>query len=221
MKLEDKFNLTREQNVFIAKRNIVDYIWKSANLEGIGVTFPETQQIYDGANLNNLTVSEVVAINNLKHGWQFLLDNIEYPVDYNYICKVNSILGSNLILEAGYIRKMGVRIGGTNWVPEIPNEEVVKEEIDKINAIENVTERAITLMLYCMRTQIFNDGNKRTSMMVANQIMIQNGKGIITIPIEKQKEFFELLISYYETNEMDKLKEFIFEYCIDGITFEN
>ena len=219
--MKDKFSMTLEQNIFLAKRNIVDYIWKSANLEGIGVTFPETQQIYDGANLNNLTVSEVVAINNLKHGWQFLLDNIEYPVDYNYICKVNSILGSNLILEAGYIRKMGVRIGGTNWVPEIPNEEVVKEEIDKIHAIENVTERAITLMLYCMRTQIFNDGNKRTSMMVANQIMIQNGKGIITIPIEKQKEFFELLISYYETNEMDKLKEFIFEYCIDGITFEN
>ena len=35
--MENKFNLTREQNIFIAKRNIVDYIWKSANLEGIGV----------------------------------------------------------------------------------------------------------------------------------------------------------------------------------------
>lgn len=219
--MKDKYSMTLEQNIFLAKRNIVDYIWKSANLEGIGVTFPETQQIYNGANLNNLTVSEVVAINNLKHGWQFLLDNIDYPVDYNYICKINSILGSNLILEAGYIRKMGVRIGGTNWIPSIPKEDDVKEEINKINTIENITERAITLMLYCMRTQIFNDGNKRTSMMVANQIMIQNGKGIISIPIEKQKEFFELLITYYETNEMDRLKQFIYEYCIDGIIFEN
>ena len=45
--MENKYNLTREQNVFIAKRNIVDYIWRSANLEGIEVTYPETQAIYD------------------------------------------------------------------------------------------------------------------------------------------------------------------------------
>ena len=54
--MNNKFNLTREQNVFIAKRNIVDYIWKSANLEGIGVTYPETQAIYDGGVVNGLTV---------------------------------------------------------------------------------------------------------------------------------------------------------------------
>lgn len=34
--------------MFIAKRNIVDYIWKSANLESIAVTYPEAQTIYDG-----------------------------------------------------------------------------------------------------------------------------------------------------------------------------
>lgn len=43
----DKFNLTQEQNIFLAKRNIVDSIWKSANLEGITITFPETQVIYE------------------------------------------------------------------------------------------------------------------------------------------------------------------------------
>ena len=46
--MKDKFNLTREQNVFVAKRNIVDYIWKSANLEEINVSYFETQAIYDG-----------------------------------------------------------------------------------------------------------------------------------------------------------------------------
>ena len=37
--MKNKFNLTREQNVFVGKRSIVDYIWKSANLEGIDVTY--------------------------------------------------------------------------------------------------------------------------------------------------------------------------------------
>ena len=73
--MENKFNLTREQNIFVAKRNIVDYIWKSANLEGIGVTYPETQAIYDGGIVNGLTVDSIIAINNLKYAWQFILEN--------------------------------------------------------------------------------------------------------------------------------------------------
>ena len=72
--MENKYNLTREQNVFIAKRNIVDYIWKSANLEGISVTYPETQVFYDRGIVNGLSVNEVIAINNLKYAWQFILE---------------------------------------------------------------------------------------------------------------------------------------------------
>ncbi len=64
--MENKFNLTREQNVFIAKRNIVDYIWKSANLEGIDVAYPETQAIYDGRVVNGLTVDKIIAIRKFK-----------------------------------------------------------------------------------------------------------------------------------------------------------
>lgn len=69
--LKDKYNMTTEENVLYAKRNIVDSIWKSANLEGIPVTFPETQAIYDGANVGHLRIDEIQAINNLKHAWQF------------------------------------------------------------------------------------------------------------------------------------------------------
>ena len=46
------------------KRNIVDYIWKSANLEGIGVIY-----IYDDGIVNGLTVDNIITINNLKYAW--------------------------------------------------------------------------------------------------------------------------------------------------------
>ncbi|GHU78102.1 hypothetical protein AGMMS49992_27860 [Clostridia bacterium] len=46
--MKAKFNMTREQNVFVAKRNIVDYIYKSARLEGLGVTYPDTETIFNG-----------------------------------------------------------------------------------------------------------------------------------------------------------------------------
>jgi hypothetical protein len=42
--MKAKFNMTVEQNIFVVKRNIIDYMWKSARLEGIGVTYPDTEQ---------------------------------------------------------------------------------------------------------------------------------------------------------------------------------
>ena len=87
--MDNKFNLTREQNIFIAKRNIVDYIWKSANLEGIGVTYPETQTIYDGGVVNGLTVDNIIAINNLKYAWQFILEYQDIEYDYKSLCHID------------------------------------------------------------------------------------------------------------------------------------
>jgi prophage maintenance system killer protein len=93
----------------------------------------------------------------------------------------------------------------------------VKKDIEKILKIENVTDRAITYMLYGMRSQLFWDGNKRTSIISANKIMIQNGKGIIKISDTKLEEFSKLLTEYYNTNNVEKIKQFIYENCIDGI----
>ena len=95
--MKDKYNLTSEQNIFLAKRNIVDSLWKSANLEGIAITFLETQKIYDGGNIEHLRVDEIVTINNLKHAWQFILETIKQEVGYNYISSVHSLVGSNLV----------------------------------------------------------------------------------------------------------------------------
>ena len=68
-----------------------------------------------------------------------------------------------------------------------------------------------------MRSQIFWDGNKRTSMIIANKIMIENGKGIITIKEEYLNEFNVLLTEYYNTNDMSKIEKFIYDKCIYGL----
>lgn len=49
--------------------------------------------------------------------------------------------------------------------------------------------------------------------------MISNGKGIISILVEHKEEFKRLLIEFYETNNNSKIKEFIYNCCIDGINF--
>lgn len=215
--MENKYHLTREQNIFVAKRNIVDYIYSSANLEGISVTYSQTQAIYEGGEIEGLTTDEVVTINNLKHAWQFILETEDVPTNFNTLREIHRIVGANLIINCGNLRTTPVKMGGTDWIPGFPIESQIKEELEELLKIENETERAITIMLWAMRRQKFLDGNKRTAMLFANKIMIDNGCGIIQIPVRKQGVFFEKLIKFYETNEMEALKIWIYANAIDGM----
>jgi Fic family protein len=219
--MKSKYNMTPEQNIFVAKRNIVDYIYKSAQLEGLGVTYPDTEAIFNGVSAPGVKVTDIIAVNNLKHAWQFVLDTPDTlipPLDYVYLCKLNQLVGGdNLVYNAGYIRTLPVSIGGTSWKPEIPAEDDIKNRLARLQDVNNPTERAIDIMLYVMRGQFFLDGNKRTAMLAANKEMIANGQGIISIPVELIPQFTPLLVKYYETGESDSLKAFIYDNCIDGM----
>ena len=218
--MKAKYHMTREETLFAVRRNIVDYIWKSARLEGLSVTYPDTEAIYNGMGVQGVKVSDIVAVNNLKHAWQFMLDRLDEPADYSFLCKMNQCVGgNNLIDRAGYLRNVPVSIGGTTWKPGMPIESQIKEEMAEIGQIENPTDRALTMMLYLVRKQMFLDGNKRTSMLAGNYVMIGGGCGIISVPIELQPVFMGLLIRFYESNDMTEIKQFLYENCIDGIEF--
>ncbi len=216
----DKYKLTREKNVFIAKRNIVDYIWKSANLEGITVTYPDTQTIFDGGIVNGLTVDNIIAINNLKYAWEYVLNNTCKKYDLNLIFDIHKIALDKLVINEclGKLRITPVKIGGTKWTPSFPFHTKVEEELNLLlSQNKSMTEIAIEVMLKLMRMQLFVDGNKRVAMLFANKIMIDNGCGIISISQEYQSTFYEKLIRYYETDNMDDLKQWIYNKCIDGM----
>lgn len=219
--MENKYNMTIEQNIFLAKRNLVDNIYSNARLEGLNITFPQTKTILEGVNVPELKIDEIQCILNLRDAWKYVINNIDLEFNLEFISKVNEFVARNESILWGQLRNGKVEITGTSYIPEIPNEEKVKNDIAKILEIENTTERAIEYMLYGMRNQLFWDGNKRTSTICANKIMIQNGNGIIKIPDDKLQEFTTLLSEFYTTNEKKKIKQFIFDNCIDGIVFEN
>lgn len=215
--MEDKYNMTLEQNVFLAKRNIVDNVYANARMEGLNITFPQTQTILDGVNVQELKLDDIQCVLNLRDAWRYVINNIEEEFGLEFVCKINEHVARNESLEWGSLRKGNVSISGTEYIPEIPNKENVINDINNINKIENVTERAIEYMLYGMRAQLFWDGNKRTSTICANAIMIKNGKGIIKVADKNLKEFNELLTEYYNSNEKERIKQFIYNNCIYGI----
>ena len=217
--MENKYNLTLEQNVFLAKRNIIDNIYSNARMEGINITFPQTQTILEGVNVPNLKIDEIQVILNLRDAWKYLINNISNELDLNFICKINEFVARNESLEWGKLRNGKVTISGTDYIPEIHSYEVITKDLESIFSIENSTEKAIEYMLYGMRNQLFWDGNKRTSTIIANKIMIENGCGIIKVSDENLEEFNELLSEFYTTNNKEKIKEFIYNNCIYGIEF--
>lgn len=218
--MSDKFSLTRQQSLFLAKKTLVANIYNSAKLEGLNTTFSETQTILEGVNVPSLKLDEINCILNLRDAWKFVLNNIDGEINLDYICKVNSYVSRNESLEWGVLRTGTVGISGTSYKPEIPNEVNIKENIDKYLKEETITKGAIRLMLYLMRTQVFWDGNKRTSMIIANKIMIQNGRGIITVKEEYLNDFNTLLTEYYDTNDMTKIENFIYDKCIFGLEID-
>ena len=219
--MKDKYNLTLEQNIFLAKRNLVDNIYANARMEGLNITFPETKTILEGVNVPNLKIDEIQCILNLRDAWKYLINNIHADFNLDFISKINELVARNESIAWGVLRQGGVQITGTDYIPEIPDEEDVKKQINNILRIENATERAIEYMLYGMRSQLFWDGNKRTSTICANKIMIENGCGIIKVPDNKLKDFTVLLSEFYSTNSKEKIKQFLFDNCIDGIVFKN
>lgn len=203
-------------NIDYAKRNMVDTIYKQAVLEGVAVTFLDTETIIEGGKINNLSADDVLKINNLKHAWQFILDKdvVSSKSDYNLLCTINKLVEEGFYYNAGQLRSVPVSIGGTSWKPQLPIESIVKEELADILAISDIYEKAIKALLYVMKKQIFIDGNKRTAVIFANHVLISHGAGLIVIPDSKVAEYKKLLIDYYETDKTENIVAFLLKNCL-------
>ena len=142
-------------------------------------------------------------------------DVISYPTDYSILCHIAKLVNKGFYQDGGRIRGAHVIIGGTSYIPPLPIESMVKENIEAILADSIPSDKkAITLCLYCMKTQIFNDGNKRASVIFANHYMISQGAGLIIIPEKEVPEFKRLLVAYYEDKDTGEIMDFMKSKCI-------
>lgn len=217
---EEELSEKVERNIDFAKRNLVDTIYKQAILEGVATTFADTENIIEGGKVNNMTPEDIMKIVNLKHAWEFILNKNVILSDTNFalLCEINKMVEEGFYYSAGKVRNVPVTIGGTTWKPDLPIESVIKEELEEIfNKKMDDVDRAIELLLYSMKKQVFIDGNKRTSVIFSNHYLISKGKGIIAIPAELTEEFKDLLIPYYEGKDEKQIKKFIKEKCYMSI----
>lgn len=216
--MKNIYNMTKEDNIFFAKRKLVDNIYKSANLEGIAVTFADTYSFVNNVNTGNISIDDMLKLKGLKDSWEYILKTVDDDLTIDYIKKIHfEICKGQNITPLGEFRDKGVGITGTSWRPKLPIECNYEDELNNLLSIKDELDRCISIFCWIQRSQMFLDGNKRVANLIANKEMIKYGQGIISIPIEKIGEYFTKLISYYETDDMEDIKSWIYNNCIDGI----
>lgn len=197
----------------MGKRQLVDSIWKSAGIEGLGTTFPNTEKI-----LENIPVEtrrdEVFFIVNMKRAWYFVFDNIDADNNIMFLRELNKICMEELSYDAGQIRTAPVSIGGTSWIPEMPQTDLIISKLNEIEKMPDKLEAALDIFCFICRTQMFLDGNKRVAQLMCNKIMMQYDIGILSIPYNRIDRFKELLVNYYESNDSLDIKAFLKKECL-------
>jgi prophage maintenance system killer protein len=207
-------------NMDFVRANMKSIIYDQAVLEGVATTFPDTELIIENGKVNNVSAEDVQKILNLKHAWEFVLDKdvIQTPASF-YVCQyIAKLVNEGFYQEGGRIRGVPVKIGGSSYIPPLPIEQIVKEEIDAIiQSGKEAIDIAIELALYVMKTQIFNDGNKRTAIIFANHYLISQAGGLMVVPENIVPEFKKLLVKYYEDTDTDSIKIFLREKCLRAL----
>lgn len=209
--LSDKVKI----NIDLARRNLVDSIYKQAKLEGVATTYSDTETIVNGGKVKDMTTQDISKVVNLKHAWEFILSEgvISYPTNYVILCQINEIIEEGFSYTAGRIRSIPVTIGGSSYLPPLPYESQIKNDLNELLSKENSYDVAIELLLYVMKKQIFLDGNKRTAVIFANHYLVSRGMGLIVVPSELVGEFKKKLIDYYE-GKNNEIKDFLYQKCL-------
>ena len=219
MRFQDKYTLTPEQSRFLAKKKWDQNVYCGMRMENRAVTFPQTQTILNGVNVPNVQLDDIQAILNMRDAWRFLMETIDEPLTVAYICKLNEYIARNEALEWGKLRTGSVGISGTDYMPPIPVYEQVEKELRAILEEDaSATEKALNAFLWGARGQFFWDGNKRTSLTVANKILLASGAGILTITDQRMEAFNVALLDYYNSGDGAQLKQLLYDHAIQGIT---
>ena len=214
----DKFNMTPAESLFLAKKKWDENVYCGMRMESRNITFPQTKTILQGVNVPNVQLDDIQAVLNMRDAWRFMLSSMAEPLTFEYWCKLNEYIARNEALEWSKLRTVSVGISGTEYVPPVPTEEQTRAELDTIlSADTTATTKALEAFAWGARGQFFWDGNKRTSMTLANKILIAAGAGFLTITDKHMEQFNTLLIEYYNTGNSEALKDFLYENAIQGI----
>jgi len=202
----------KKLNIFLAKKDRVDYVFNTSALEGNAMTYPEVETLLDGITVGGHKLSDELMILNQNNSLKVLfnlLDSNSFDISKNTLCLLHKEVAKEEALTWGEFRDNNVRIGGTQFIP--PTHKYLNEIYDKnllfLNQINHPAIKAIVYFLLNAKTQYFYDGNKRTARLMMNGILLNNGYPMLNIKAKDKLSLNQTMIKYYDT---DKLLEAVY-----------
>jgi len=204
------------------ERLAIDLSWKSSQIEGNTYSLLETERLLkEKKTASGKTKEEAIMLLNHKEALDFIIETPDYlfPLTVSKIEDIHSILIKELGVDKN-VRKRRVGISGTNYSP-LDNEFQIKESLSAmcklVNRKENVFEKALLALVLIAYIQPFVDGNKRTSRIVSNAVMINYKHCPISFRTVESVEYKKAILMFYEQNNITAIKEIFlnqFEFAV-------
>ncbi|MFT4642165.1 MAG: Fic family protein [Verrucomicrobiales bacterium] len=199
----------------VMDRLLIDLSWNSSRLEGNTYSLLETDHLLKLGKTEDLArLLEAQMILNHKAAIEFIVD-APMTLGYNRYTFFNlhAILTEGLLsnpASEGRLLTIPVGIGGTVYHPE--NTPVVIDEcfdsiLQKVDLIEEPLEKAFFLMVHLPYLQPFEDGNKRTSRLIANLPLIQSNLSLLSFIDTPTRDYVDGILTVYELNRVELLRD--------------
>ncbi|OAD19442.1 Filamentation induced by cAMP/death on curing, related domain protein [Candidatus Thiomargarita nelsonii] len=203
-----------ERACFRLQKLFPEYIFNTVYLEDNPFTFPEVQTLLEGITVGGHKLEDQQQVLNQSKSIKQLLTLVKkkrFALDKSTYCQLHSLVAFEEALEWGVFRSGEVSIAGTLYKPPLANQldAIFNQGIEYLNSIANPLERAIAMFLFGSLNQFFYDGNKRTSRLMMNGILLSNGFDAINVPAKKKLEFNQSMIAFYDTQQADKMMDFM------------
>ncbi len=188
----------------------IEYTYNSNKIEGNTLTLKETALVVEkGITINGKSMQEHLEAINHAEAIDFIADFVTNKTDFNayYLKQLHALILRGINKEyAGKYRNVNVRISGAEHTPPEPFMldklmedyfifyENNKNTMNPVILAAEMHERLVTI-------HPFIDGNGRTSRLIMNLILMQNGYPIAIINAEKNNR-----LEYYNTLEIAQVK---------------
>lgn len=202
------------------ERFVIEFSWKSSQIEGNTYTLLETEMlIKEGLNKNNHSDFETTMILNHKRAYEFLLSQTNdnsLHLDRMTLEKIHSLVVNELGVSIG-LRKALIGISGSLYRP-LSIASQIKEQLDNlidcINSKPVVYEKALIAILGESYLQPFEDGNKRTARVIANGLLLQSDHAPLSYRSVDEQDYKEACLIFYEQNSIESFKKLFIEQYI-------
>jgi Fe2+ or Zn2+ uptake regulation protein/fido (protein-threonine AMPylation protein) len=205
------------------ERLTIELSWKSSQIEGNTYSLLETEALLKEMKVaKGKKKEETFMILNHKKAMEYVRDRKSdfQKLSLRKIENLHQLLVGDLGIQPG-IRKRLMGITGTKYRP-LDNEFQIKEAVEKlvriINAESDCYSKSMMAMLMIAYIQPFEDGNKRTSRLLGNALLMAHDLCPLSFRSLDEVEYKKAVILFYEQNNITYFKQLFieqYEFAVD------